>query len=228
MFGRTPGQPVLITSRSLEGAWDLAIRTIWTTGDKVIDQRGNKTREILNMVIHITGHYNDYPKDCPCGIRYGTDFAKGLIDTECAMDKAKEFDYSYGERMRRSNALDNIIAILKAEPSSRTCVLPIFNSADTGFAWARAAKVETPLNKEVPCVVSSQVILRNGYLHMDLDMRSNDVLTAMPSDIYGFRELQQYIANQIGAKMGSFTHTAKVAHIIEENGADFMEQYMRK
>ena len=228
MFGRTPGLPVMITSRSLEGAWDLAIRNIWTSGDKVTDQRGNKIREILNMVIHITGHYNDYPKDCPCGVRYGLDFTMGLINTECAMAKAKEFDYSYGERIRRSNALDNVIAILKAEPSSRTCVLPVFNSADTGFAWARAAKVETPLNKEVPCVVTSKVILRNGLLHMVLDMRSNDVLTAMPSDIYGFRELQQYIANQVGAKLGSFTHTVMSAHIIEENGTDFMENYMKR
>lgn len=227
MFGNTPGQPVVINSRGLESAWDQAIRTIWASGKRGYDQRGNKIREILNLIIHISGHYNDYPKDCPCGIRYGMDFAMGLLNTECAMSKAKEFDYSYGERIRRNDALPNVIEILRNEPSSRTCVLPVFVPADSWYAKERAIN-QYPV-KEVPCVVECTVILREGLLHMDLVMRSNDVLTAMPSDVYGFRELQQYIADQVGVKMGSFTHCILFsAHIIEENGSDFMNKYMKR
>lgn len=226
MFGNTPGQPVVINSRGLEGAWDQAIRTIWTSGERIIDQRGNRIREILNMIIHITGSYNDYPKECQCGIRYGQDFAIGLLSRECAMAKAKEFDYSYGERIRRSSALENIIGILSKEPESRTCVLPIYVPADTVSALGRTN--QDSRSTEVPCVTQCMVILRNNRLHMDLTMRSNDVLAAMPSDVYGFRELQQMIANKVGAHIGSYTHHVMSAHIIEENGADFMEKYMKR
>jgi thymidylate synthase len=226
MFGHTPGQPICITSRGLEGAWDQAIRTIWTSGDRKIDQRRNKIREILNMTIHITGTHNDYPKDCPCGNKYGVDFAKGLLDRECAMSKANEFDYSYGERIRRNGSLENTIEILRNEPESRTCVLPVYMPADTNTARERATGVSTV---EVPCMIVSTVILRDDRLHMNLVARSNDVLMAMPSDIYGFRALQQMIADKVGTKVGSFTHHILFsAHIIEENGSDFMNNYMKR
>lgn len=226
IYGMTQGHPVFITSRKLESAWDQAIRTIWSSGYRQIDQRGNKTREILNLSIHITGCNNDYPSKCPCSLRYAEDFSNGLLTTREAMKKAKEFDYSYGERIRRNEALENIIKILKTEPSSRNCVLPVFNSADTYSALHRAHN--SPEAREVPCVIDCTVMLRDEKLHMTLNMRSNDILTAMPSDIYGFRELQNHIAAQVGVEMGSYTHNVVCAHIIEENGADFMEQYMRR
>lgn len=224
-FNKLRGEPVLITARNLQSAWDQAIRTIWTSGDRELDQRGNKTREILNMNLHITGSINDYPDKCPCSLRYAEDFSDGLLSTRTAMKKSKEFDYSYGERIRKNNALDNVIDILTVEPQSRTCVLPVFNAADTLYALNRAHN--TVDAKEVPCVIDCVVILRDNKLHMTLNMRSNDVLTAMPSDVYGFRNLQNYIATQIGAKVGTYTHNVVSAHIIEENGADFMEKYMK-
>lgn len=225
IFGYTPGQPYTVTGKSLTSVWDTAIRTIWACGDRRIDQRGNNIREILNLTIHISGTTNDYPTQCPCSKQYGDDFAFGLINDNAAYEKASSFDYSYGERIRIDNALYNVIETLRNDPTTRTAVLTIYQNSDTKRAVARS--LGKPDAKEVPCATQCYLLISDDKLHMDLMMRSNDYLMAMPSDVFGFRALQAFVADEIGCKIGSYTHFVQSAHIIEENGKDFMERYMR-
>lgn len=225
IFTHSIGQPYLITGKSLTSVWDAAIRAIWTSGERIVDQRGNTTRELLNLVIHISGATNDYPVKCPCSKQYGDDFADGLTKDNSAYEKANAFDYSYGERIRIDNALYNVIETLRNDPTTRTCVLTIYQNSDTKRAVARS--LGKPDAKEVPCATQCYLLIRDDKLHMDLMMRSNDYLMAMPSDVFGFRVLQAFVADEIGCKIGSYTHFVQSAHIIEENGKDFMERYMR-
>lgn len=225
IFGYTPGQPYTVTGKSLTSVWDTAIRTIWTCGDRRIDQRGNNIREILNLVIHISGTANDYPVKCPCSKQYGDDFADGLTKDNSAYEKANAFDYSYGERIRIDNALYNVIETLRNDPTTRTGVLTIYQNSDTKRAVARSRGERDA--KEVPCATQMYLIIRDGKLHADLMMRSNDYLMAMPSDVFGFRALQAFIADELNILIGSYTHVVMSSHIIEENGRDFMEMYMR-
>lgn len=222
-FG-TLAKPCFISGINLTTVWDAAIRTIWTSGERVVDQRGNTTREILNMVVHISGTTNDYPERCPCSKIYGDDFADGLINDNSAYEKASAFDYSYGDRIRIDNALYNVIESLRNDSTTRTCVLTIYQNSDTKRAVARSRGESAP---EVPCATQMYLIIRDGKLHADLMMRSNDYLMAMPSDVFGFRALQAFVADEIGCKIGTYTHFVQSAHIIEENGKDFMDMYMR-
>ena len=224
IFGYTPGQPYFITGKSLTSVWDTAIRVLWTCGDKRIDQRGNNIREILNLTIHISGNVNDYPVKCPCSKQYGDDFAYGLINDDSAYEKASSFDYSYGERIRIDNALYNAIETLRNDPTTRTAVLTIYQNSDTKRAVARSRGESAP---EVPCATQMYLIIRDNAIHADLMMRSNDYLMAMPSDVFGFRALQAFVADELNVRIGSYTHFVQSSHIIEENGKDFMERYMR-
>ena len=221
-----------IEGRTLAAVYDKAIRTVWTKGKILKDQRGNRTREIRNLVTCITTGSVDYPGIGPTTQRYGDDFADGLINDSMARKKGSEFDYSYGERMRRDSALYNVITILQHAPESRTAVLPIFMPSDTQSAmirstWTHAfANVNNPA-PEVPCMTQVMFLVRDGALHATLIMRSNDMVGAYPSDVYGVRKLQEYVAKQIGAKVGTITHFAQSAHIIEENDGAFMEAHMK-
>ena len=86
------------------------------------------------------------------------------------------------------------------------------------------------VGKEVPC--ATQIYLGiddmgDGKLTMTLMMRSNDVVGAFPADAYGFRRVQEYIAEQVGVEMGAYRHYIENAHIIHENDAQWVEQHVR-
>lgn len=224
MYGIADAEPYKITGNNLTDTWGTAIKTIWSCGDTVVDQRGNTIKEILNLSLHIRGSKNDYPDKCPCNLRYAEDFADGLVKDEIALQKAESFDYSYGERIRRDNALNNVIELLKTAPTTRNAVLPVFQNSDTYRSLNRARGLTK--DNEVPCVTHAMMIIRRGKLHFDLFMRSNDYVGAMPSDVYGYRTLQRYIAEEVGVEVGTYTHTVMSAHIITENDTDFMNKFM--
>jgi thymidylate synthase len=58
--------------------------------------------------------------------------------------------------------------------------------------------------------------------------RSNDVLNAFPSDVYGFRNLQALIAHDLGVDRGKYYHYIENAHIIEHSSQDWIEKQNRR
>jgi len=72
---------------------------------------------------------------------------------------------------------------------TRRAVLNIYKSIDM---------MKASEGKEVPCATQIYLGIVDGSLDMTLMMRSNDVVGAFPADAYGFRRLQEYIAEQVG------------------------------
>jgi len=58
-------------------------------------------------------------------------------------------------------------------------------------------------------------------------MRSNDVLNAFPSDVYGFRKLQEWVAHETGVETAQYFHYIEIAHIIEHSSYDWIEKQVR-
>lgn len=177
------------------------VSQIWKHGKEVEDQRGDLTRELLNVHVWIKG------PDCthvPGALNetLDNDFALGLISDVMAAKKAEEFDYSYGDRARRRFQLEYVVGKLKNTPETRRAYLPLYLPEDNG-TYA-----------EVPCCVGLDVIIRNGRLDLTTIFRSNDIFGAFPADTWGYRALQAYFCEVIGVKMGDYHSYIISAHLI--------------
>ena len=208
---------MLIKSRNIPNAYDTLLRRVWTEGHYIIDQRGNQIKEIEDVMISIDINNITFPNFGPTTKRFGDDFAEGLISDSIAYSKGKVFEYAYGERIRTGNALEEVLTMLKEDSSTRRAVLSIYHPDDV----RRANN-----GYEVPCVTQLYLRIRNGKLNMTLMMRSNDIVSAFPSDIYGFMRFQESIAALLKIKIGTYTQFIGSAHIIMNNDGDFIRKHI--
>lgn len=104
------------------------------------------------------------------------------------------------------NQLEKIIELLKNDPDSRRAVINI-NSANVNV-------IET---KDEPCTIALQFFVRDNKVHATGIMRSNDIWTGTPYDIFYFTELQKYIAKELGYEYGTYTHFVTSMHMYERN-----------
>ena len=208
-----------ITARTIPHAYDQLMRLIWHQGTRKVDQRGDETRELKHVFVEITTDDITYPSFGPTTKRYGDDFAEGLIDDNKAWEISDEFDYGYGSRIRNVGAISYIISMLQDEPNTRRAAITMYRSDDPQNAYAH--------KKEVPCATQFYLDIENGKLNMTLMMRSNDVPGAFKSDVYGFRRLQEHIAEQTNTTVGKYMHYANSAHIIINNDGDFVKEFVK-
>lgn len=128
-----------------------------------------------------------------------------------------QFAYTYGERFGRllgsvgvpTNALEKIIDELATHPSSRQCVLPIFDARD-----------DLPNlggKKRVPCSLHYQFAIRDNSLRMFYVMRSSDFHTHFNYDIWMALEMQNYIAGALSIGCGRFSFFTGSLHLYRKD-----------
>jgi thymidylate synthase len=110
----------------------------------------------------------------------------------------------------------NVIALLKARPSSRRAVIQIFDAGDIAAD-----------HKEVPCTCTLQFFLRKDRLHMFTSMRSNDAFFGLPHDVFAFTMLQEIIARSLSVEPGTYSHAVGSLHLYEEKKAE-AQQYLNE
>ena len=117
--------------------------------------------------------------------------------------------YSYGERYGYS--LSAVINELEIHPDSRQTFLSVWDpEVDAGrFGVVR-----------VPCSLGYWFNLRGGKLHVSYLQRSADIITHFENDIYLTHRLQRYIAENIGAGIGHYTHWIGSLHAYRKDIAD--------
>lgn len=208
---------MIIKARNIPSAYDTLLRKVWVEGRYITDQRENQIKESEDVVIYIDGKTRTFPNFGPTTKRFGDDFTEGLVSDKVAYLKGKNFEYAYGERIRVGNALEEVVAMLSEDYSTRRAVLSIYHPDDV----RRANN-----GYEVPCVTQLYLRIRNGKLNMTLMMRSNDIVSAFPSDVYGFMGLQLSIANRLSLKVGTYTQLIGSAHIIMDNDGDFIRKHI--
>lgn len=190
-----------ITARTIPEAHRHAVYNVWNFGREIYDQRGDHTVELTDVNIKI--HTSDISHvDNALIKKLDGDFAEALTNPEKAAQKGTDFVYAYGERLWSLNQLPKIVELLKVEPATRRAVIPIYDKIDNCMTIS-----------EVPCWSFSQWLLRDGKLNNIVYFRSNDVWGAFPSDAYGIRTLQKWIADQLDAEVGYYSHKIGSAHI---------------
>jgi len=185
-----------------------------------IAPRGFKTKEILNFTVQI-----NEPTRLPLVVpgRGLNDFigaaeAVQLIgqfsDPDWMVSVVEAFDQfrdgnilwgAYGPRVY--GMIDEIVKLLRDDPSSRQAVLSIFH-APTDLGRGK---------KDTPCTLTLQFLLRDGYLHGRGSMRSNDVWLGLPYDLVQFISITGAIAAALDINVGTYTHTVGSMHVYERH-----------
>lgn len=134
---------------------------------------------------------------------------------------------AYGPRA--AGDVGNVVELLKRDPDSRQAVISLYDSdRDLG----------RPSVKDVPCTIAIQFFLRPWVmhsevavfgddlvrvtdtvrdLHMWVVMRSNDAWLGLPYDLGQFSLLQMAVAQALGARVGTYTHTVGSMHLYERD-----------
>lgn len=151
-------------------------------------------------------------KIAPAFERYREDIE---IDTTPAPDGPSHFEHvpwfhgAYGNRIRIYSQLDTAVRRLHESPSTRQAVVSL---------WQPELDTEDS-HLDYPCTVALN-FRRSGTRYRQHDrldtqvlMRSNDVWTGTPYDIFMFTQLQLTLCRVLDLEPGTYTHTAWSAHL---------------
>ena len=111
---------------------------------------------------------------------------------------------NYGWQWQRDNQLDNVIAMLKANPKTRQAAISIYDAKEINWGHYQ---------HDTPCTYAVQFTILNGYLNMCVTMRSNDLWYGFCNDQYCFSKLQELVATEVGLPIGTYYHFAHNLHL---------------
>ena len=195
-------------------AWEWARKVINANGQKVVTEDGQVTKEIDGMVLRILYPDVGWPISgsgwkIPALEEY---YQNEIISPENRTD----FEYTYGERLRAyaehgawCDQIQVIIDKLKAQRTTRRAVAGTWDphmDNDEGF--------------HPPCLMVIDFKIRGEALNLFAYFRSWDIGQAMPQNLYGLYRLQQYIAEQLDAELGSIQIMTASAHIYLNPGEE--------
>lgn len=104
------------------------------------------------------------------------------------------------------NQVEQIIELLKKDPSSRRAILNISDPT--------LNKIKT---KDLQCTIGLQFLIRNNQLEETVYMRSNDIYFGFPYDYIFFVSIGEYIAKELGIELKLYTHHATSLHMYRKD-----------
>lgn len=125
-------------------------------------------------------------------------------------DDGETVNSAYGNRIFSAFGFDQmgmVEELLRRDPNSRQAVIHIKDARDYR---------EHP-TKDVPCTVALQYFIREGKLHATTYMRSNDLWTGFPYDVFCFTCFQIMLAFKLGVEIGTYTHIAGSLHLYQRS-----------
>jgi len=134
------------------------------------------------------------------------------------LEDEQKFSYTYSERISDpaliKDQITKVIEELKESPDSRQGIVQIFNySKDHQNIGGK---------RRIPCSMHYQFLVRNNKVHGIYVMRSNDLLIHFVVDIWLACKIQEYIANELNYKIGSFTYFGGSLHAYAKDFPDFV------
>lgn len=127
--------------------------------------------------------------------------------------------WAYGFRIADNTSFDQLLLahdLLRADPDTRQCVVSVWKPDDLerGLEIATSGEVSKGY---VPCTLTWQFLLREGKLHMKVDVRSQDVWLGMPYDIFIACQMLRTLAGELKVEVGTYSHTVGSLHVYERH-----------
>jgi thymidylate synthase len=120
-----------------------------------------------------------------------------------------------GENGVRVDQIDNVIAQIKKNPSSRRLIVSAWNPAEI-------EKMALP-----PCHVLFQFYVQDGELSCQLYQRSADLFLGVPFNIASYSLLTMMVAQVVDLAPGDFVHTFGDLHLYSNHIEQAREQLSR-
>lgn len=95
---------------------------------------------------------------------------------------------------------DEVLKILKEDPDSRKALIHIKRPGNS-------------TDLDMNCTLTIQFLIREGELHMSVNMRGNDMWLGTPYNYMMFKSLMILLANDLDVKVGTYFHNAMSLHI---------------
>ena len=129
----------------------------------------------------------------------------GTIGKAYGYQLAKKYKFKTKEGIKQMDQVDYVLYLLKNDPSSRRIMTNIFNHEEL-----------KDMNLE-PCAYGTQWLVKEGKLHLILNQRSQDMLTANGWNVMQYAVLQCMFAQVAGLKPGTLTHNIGDCHIYDRH-----------
>ena len=141
--------------------------------------------------------------------QYRQEMLDGILDFEIARG-----NWAYTYHSRYAPQYQFIIDELRRDPYSRRAVMDIRSTEDMG-------------SNDPACWQHAQYFIRDGALHCKILFRSNDACKAAFMNAFALILLQKKIADELGVKMGTYTHRANSFHCYERD-YDMLNGYVAR
>lgn len=133
-------------------------------------------------------------------------------------DDGRTVNSAYGQRIFERfgfNQFEYVEDALLENPMSRQAVIHIKDAED----------YQMFPTKDVPCTICLQYFIRDGKLHATTYMRSNDLWTGFPYDVFSFTCFQIILAFKLGVDIGTYTHIAGSLHLYQRSLDEWKEKH---
>lgn len=132
----------------------------------------------------------------------------------------KAYGYQLGKPImlkgKITNQVHHLIEELMTNPASRRHVISLWNIDDLDQMAL------------YPCVWNNQWLVKQGKLHLIVQIRSNDLALGNPFNVFQYYVLQRMMSQVTGYKLGTLTFNINDLHIYERHIEPLQEQIQRE
>lgn len=209
----------LLVHNEFGNLWRDYIAQLLTYGVKV-SPRGMPCREILAAKLVLNDTYENILLSAPRNLSYrfmvaewlwiwfGREDVASIVQYNRHLaqfsDDGVKFAGAYGPPVKKQ--FRRMVETLQKDADSRQAIIQIYSTPTT-------------FTRDVPCTLSLQFFIRNGYLHTIATMRSSDVWLGLPYDVFNFSMLANIAAGQLHVPLGHLTLNLGSGHLYESNVA---------
>ena len=130
---------------------------------------------------------------------------EGTIGKAYGYQLGKKYEFKTKEGIKLMDQVDYVLYLLKHDQSSRRIMTNIFNHEEL-----KDMELE-------PCAYGTQLLVKEGKLHLILNQRSQDMLTANGWNLMQYAALQYMFAQVSGLEVGTLTHNIGDCHIYDRH-----------
>ena len=130
---------------------------------------------------------------------------EGTIGKAYGYQLGKKYEFKTKEGIKVMDQVDYVLYLLKNDQSSRRIMTNLFNHEEL-----KDMELE-------PCAYGTQWLVKEGKLHLILNQRSQDMLTANGWNLMQYTALQYMFAQVSDLEVGTLTHNIGDCHIYDRH-----------
>lgn len=220
---------VLIRAKDTEEAWQKAVSAVYSKGDLLTTEDGDKTREIIGLIVKIS-HPSLGDKEVPNQYPFKGRALQDYIDQLMTPVNKWNFEYTYGERIwnwdgkidQIQSAIERISENMHTRRATCDLAIPLRDTVSNDPPCLRIIDFKIREVKTAPMLPPVKRLM------MTVLFRSHDIFGATYANWIALANLQKYVADEVSKKNGNNVVPGEIhsysisAHIYERDfeGAD--------